>query len=274
MARRERTNGQVKRVGIVGYGNLGKYLADCIQRDGERYNVELAFVWNRNFAKLANFEPKSSILHNLNDFAAFEPNLIVEVSHPDISKEYGTKFLQYCDYVIGSPSALADEHLEAKLRRAANKFGLFVPKGALWGAEDIRALARRGQLKGLNVEMRFHPRSLKLVEPLKTKNESVKDEPLLLYKGSVRNICKLAPNNVNTMACAAIAGESLGFDGTIGTLISDPNLTFYHKITIEVLGPIAESGCQFKVTTERRSPSFPGHLTSTATYNSFLNSLL
>ena len=35
----------------------------------------------------------------------------------------------------------------------------------------------------------------------------------VLYDGSVRGLCPLAPNNVNTMAAAAIAGHTIGFDG-------------------------------------------------------------
>ena len=40
--------------------------------------------------------------------------------------------------------------------------------------------------------------------------------------GRVRELCPLAPNNVNTMACAAIAAHNLGFDGVIGCLVADP----------------------------------------------------
>ena len=40
--------------------------------------------------------------------------------------------------------------------------------------------------------------------------------------GPVRELCPLAPNNVNTMAAAAIAATSLGFDGVYGRLVADP----------------------------------------------------
>jgi hypothetical protein len=45
---------------------------------------------------------------------------------------------------------------------------------------------------------------------------------LLSPTGSVRALCPLAPNNVNTMASAAIAGHNLGFDLTKARLVSDP----------------------------------------------------
>ncbi len=45
---------------------------------------------------------------------------------------------------------------------------------------------------------------------------------ILTVTGPVRDLCPLAPNNVNTMAAAAIAAHNLGFDKVTGCLISDP----------------------------------------------------
>lgn len=41
-------------------------------------------------------------------------------------------------------------------------------------------------------------------------------------EGPVRELCPLAPNNVNTMAAAAIAAHNLGFDKVTGSIVSDP----------------------------------------------------
>jgi len=38
----------------------------------------------------------------------------------------------------------------------------------------------------------------------------------------VRELCPLAPNNVNTMAIASLAAHNLGFDKVIGCLVADP----------------------------------------------------
>jgi predicted dinucleotide-utilizing enzyme len=43
-----------------------------------------------------------------------------------------------------------------------------------------------------------------------------------LYDGPVRQLCPLAPNNVNTMAAAAVAAHNLGLDGTRARLVADP----------------------------------------------------
>ena len=52
---------------------------------------------------------------------------------------------------------------------------------------------------------------------------------LSIITGPVRGLCPLAPNNVNTMAAAALAAQNLGFDGVRGCLVSDPRLVArYH----------------------------------------------
>ena len=70
--------------------------------------------------------------------------------------------------------------------------------------------------------MRKHPSSFKLSGRLAEANSAVVSEASVLYDGPVRDLCPLAPNNVNTMAAAAIAAHNLGFDGTMGRLVADP----------------------------------------------------
>lgn len=43
----------------------------------------------------------------------------------------------------------------------------------------------------------------------------------VLYEGTVRGLCPLTPRNSNTMAAAALAAPSLGFDRVIGVLVAD-----------------------------------------------------
>lgn len=77
-------------------------------------------------------------------------------------------------------------------------------------------------LQGLKVTMIKHPSCFKLEGELKARNETVQESRVTLYEGPVRALCPLAPNNVNTMAAAAMAAHNLGFDVVQGCLISDP----------------------------------------------------
>ena len=81
--------------------------------------------------------------------------------------------------------------------------------------------------KDITITMRKHPSHLKVLSPLK---EMKSDEKMVvLYEGPVRELCPLAPNNVNTMACLAIFG--IGFDRTVGRLVSDPDTDSHHSKT-------------------------------------------
>ena len=60
----------------------------------------------------------------------------------------------------------------------------------------------------------------------------VTDTAVELYHGPVRALCPLAPNNVNTMAAAAVAATGLGFDGTLGRLVADPGGADWHTVQV------------------------------------------
>ena len=262
-----------RRIGIVGYGHLGKFLTEAILNHPK---LELAFVWNRTKAAFDNSKLQPYILEDLQEVAKTKPDLIVEVSHPIVVKQNGELFLKTCDFMLGSPTALADEDLEETLYQAVNQYqnGLYVPSGALWGGEDIRKMAERGSLKGVTVTMRKHPSSFKLSGNIAEINAQVTDQEVVLYEGPVRPLCSLAPNNVNTMAAAAIAANNLGLDKVIGRLVSDPNLPDWHIVEVEVFGPTNSLGNQFAVKSVRSNPADPGAVTGSATYNSFLSSII
>lgn len=256
-----------KRVGIVGYGSLGRFLYTAI---GLRSDLEVAFVWNRSPEALVGLD-SSLICSDLRDFASFRPDVVVEVAHPDVTLQHGERFLQAAHYLAGSPTALADQELEDRIRSAAQtgNFGLYLPAGALWGGMDIRKMADLDTLEAVKITMKKHPSSFKLNSPLRERNDAVSGSAAMLYDGPVRGLCPLAPNNVNTMAAAAVAAHTLGFDGVQGCLVSDPALTDRHIVSVEVTG---RGG--FSVRTDRVNPAAIGAVTGNATYNSFLSSVV
>ena len=69
------------RVGVVGYGHLGQYLVESIKSHPE---LELAWVWNRS--SLNGKLEDSDILEDLNECGRGNPDVIVEVAHPDITR--------------------------------------------------------------------------------------------------------------------------------------------------------------------------------------------
>jgi predicted dinucleotide-utilizing enzyme len=276
------------RVGIIGFGNLGQFLAhNILANEKVSHLFEIHMIWNRTPEKIEQYFSKELpgsfkkewVLENLSDFATQFPDvqLLIEVSHPSIIQQYGEQFLAHCDLFVGSPTAFANEALESTLRKVAdsNSHACYIPSGALWGAQDIEKMATLGTLKGLTITMKKHPGSLKLEAPLSHKlegHEQWEEREYVIYEGSVRELCPLAPNNVNTMACAALAGHNLGFDVVQARLVADRRLET-HEIEIVVVGP-GNNESAFKVTTQRSNPAKAGAVTGAATYVSFLSSLL
>lgn len=117
------------------------------------------------------------------------------------------------------------------------------PRGTLWGSENITKLDAAGGLQvrvcwapqepekacgvpnpgshfqSLRVTIATHPDGFRLEGPLAAAQGSV--PRTVLYEGTVRGLCPLTPHNSNTMAAAALAAPSLGFDRVIGVLVAD-----------------------------------------------------
>jgi len=275
---------KVVKVGILGFGHLGKHLYEAVKdpgvtKGGRRY--EICFVWNRTASALEGPDgvPEALRLGALEDAVGRGADIVVEVAHPQITVQMAEELIRSgIDFVVGSPTALADSAVEERLRAAAaaGPGGLCLPSGALWGAQDLHGMANRGAMAELTVTMRKHPASFRLTEPELDKKRSMAETSngeMVLYDGPVRGLCPLAPNNVNTMACAALAAHNLGFDGTRGRLVAD-NILATHEIEIEALGKPTPDGTRFRCYVARSSPAPVGAVTSKATYASFLESLL
>ena len=280
----------LRTVGIVGYGSLGQFLAKAIMNDPvASKELRLVFVWNRTKEKVqadidAGNLPAGVLLDDLQNFdkhhGGAAPDLIVEVAHSTITADYGASFLSKSSYMVGSPTCFADRAIEESIRsqlkanlEANVEHGAFIPAGALWGANDIQKMADRGTLQGLGVTMKFSAPALRLRGALKEKLDQIvadgQTEEVLLFDGPIRELAPMAPNNVNTIACAALAGHTVGFDKTRARLYAAAPDLHAHIVEIQVEGPGG-----FKVDTVRVNPAKKGAVTGNATYNSFLSSML
>nr|XP_036881623.1 putative L-aspartate dehydrogenase isoform X4 [Manis javanica] len=223
---------------------------------------------------MAGSVPRSLQLQNLAAVVERHPDLVVEVAHPKIIHESGAQILRHANLLVGSPSALADQATERQLREASHCWGhaVFVARGALWGIEDIARLDAAGGLQSLRVTMATHPDGFRLEGPLAAVHST--RPRTVLYEGPVRGLCPFAPRNSNTMAAAALAAPSLGFDHVIAVLVADLSLTDMHVVDVELTGPPGPTGRSFAVRTHRENPAEPGAVTGSATITTFWRSLL
>lgn len=173
------------RIGLVGYGALGKYLAEAIGKGNE---LELVWVWNRTADKVTSDPAVANLVVKDLTGPLAPVDLIVEVAHPDITRDHAVAFLGQADYFCGSPTCFSDADVERSVRAAAKKRACFVPAGALWGALDIGKMADRGNLAELTVTMAKNPSHLQLQGRLKDALDAyVADlndkQPRVLFKG-------------------------------------------------------------------------------------------
>ncbi len=226
-----------KRIGIIGYGQIGSYVYEQITQRPEM-GLEIAFVYNRSPERVKNL-PDEVILDELEDFEKTNPDLVVELAHSDITREYGQMILESTDYLILSVTVMADRELEEHLLKVCQKNGtcLYIPHGGVIGLDTINEGREVwDEVRGL---MRKNPKNLDFSRT-DIDSDSI-TSTTVLYEGPVRDICPKFPRNVNTLAALALGG--IGFDRTQATLIADPSLDV---AIVEVYAYSDEVKCEIK----------------------------
>lgn len=210
-------NGRVSRIGIAGFGYIGRYIYEQMTRHPEAGLVP-AFIWNRSPDRLDGI-PDDLVLDDLARAAERDVDLIVEVAHPQVSRDFGAGFLAAADYMPLSVSALVDAGLEASLTEACTAAGtrLLIPHGALVGADNL--VEGRESWTEVTITFEKHPESIDYSESGIEPNAA---ERTVVFEGTARQIGALFPRNVNTMVTCGLA--TVGLDACRAVLVSDPSL--------------------------------------------------
>jgi aspartate dehydrogenase len=209
-----------KKIGIIGLGQIGSFLYQEITRHPE-YGLEISFVHEKIKERIENL-PKKIVLERIEDFLNFEVDLVVEVAHPDVVKQYGPLILENTDFFMLSVTAMADSNLEARLYDLCNQFGrkLFIAHGAAVGLDGIQD--GKETWEKVTITMKKHPKNIDFNSSGENWTPEKIDREIVLYDGPTRGICPLYPKNVNSHVTIALAG--IGLDRTRSILIADPNL--------------------------------------------------
>lgn len=241
------------RIGIVGYGGIGRGLAAYVLQDPR---LDLAFAYNRTPERLADVDPEL-VCTDLTLWRDFGPTLVVEAAHPSITEEYGADFVASADYLPVSTSVLVDDDLRERLVRVARSSGtrLHLPHGALVGLDALVDV--RDVWDTVRITFVKHPSHL-------DGRAADVDSSRVLYEGSVRGIARQYPRNVNAMVTLALA--TVGLDRCEARLVADPQAT-QGRLEIEAHG---RDGSRLTVT---RSQPMEG-VSGSEMYASTLRSLL
>uniref|UniRef100_A0A674GY86 Aspartate/homoserine dehydrogenase NAD-binding domain-containing protein n=1 Tax=Taeniopygia guttata TaxID=59729 RepID=A0A674GY86_TAEGU len=153
---------QTRRVGILGYGELGQFLVSQLMSLGPSLGLSLAFVWTRRPEALQELPPHLR-LADLRQLPSTGVALVVEVAHPCVVQEHGEDILGHADLMLGSPTALADGDTERRLRAAAARGDTpcTCPGGRSGAARTSPGWTARGTLQALTVTMTKAPGSFR-----------------------------------------------------------------------------------------------------------------
>ena len=122
------------RIGILGCGAIGGFLARHILGEGAADSIELAYGFDVDEKRLQDI-PAACRVTTQPDLFARSADLVVEAAHADLLKQVALRIVERSDLLMFSITALADEAFRAALEQAAVKSGrkVFLPHGAMIG---------------------------------------------------------------------------------------------------------------------------------------------
>lgn len=204
------------RVGLIGFGFIGSRVFERV-RGQPQLGLEVAFVHNRTRPAAV---PETLILDDLAGVADRAVDLVVEMAHPDYTRQWGESILGAADYLPLSVTALADQalfdRLEARARRSGHR--LLIPHGALMGVDNLV----EGRGTWAEVEIAFYKNPANIDFTVSGFDPSRIDGETVVYDGPVRGIAALYPRNVNTMVTCGLA--TIGLDRCRARLVASPGL--------------------------------------------------
>lgn len=212
------------RIGLLGCGSIGGFLARHILGAGAADSIELAYGFDVDEKRLQDI-PAACRITTQSDLFTQPADLVVEAAHADLLKEVALRLVERSDLLMFSITALADEAFRTALEQAAVKSGrkVFLPHGAMIGIDGL--VDAGPTLQSVTVTTTKSPASLGLPP----------DQHTVVYEGPTRQACAKFPRNVNVHAAIALAG--LGFDRTVSRIVADPAVsTNAHLVEVEGTG--------------------------------------
>ncbi len=223
-------NNKIKKVGIIGCGYMGDFIARRIQ---DWPQLEVAALADQREAAAARLSeavrgkpwvmPAISLINQV--------DIVIETAHKSAVAGILSEVLDRGkDLLLMSVGGLLDVDEAVWERVFRHKGRIHVPSGALAGLDALRA-ARLGILTWVTLTTRKPPAGLQgapyiLKQQIQLDNLS---QPLQVFEGSARQAVAAFPQNINIAAAVSLAG--LGPDGTQVSIWADPHIkTNIHQL--------------------------------------------
>jgi aspartate dehydrogenase len=221
-----------KRVGIIGYGSIGKEIIAATSRN-EIPNARIVALFDKESTVFNKVDYDNGELNLFSDFDEFynsdiysNIDIIIECASKGAIKEYGKKIIDSKkDLIVLSVGAFSDEKYLIELQNLSNlnNTKILIPSGAIAGLDSIRSVKK--YLNILTIVTTKNPKSLIGAPYFKSSKIRI-DEILketVLFEGNAVDAIELFPANVNVAVSVALAG--IGLVKTQVKIVADPTLS-------------------------------------------------
>ncbi len=207
------------RIGLIGGGNIGKFLLQRINIDGFLPGGKIVGLYTRNDLMAEQLASEFDT-ENYRDIQSLIEDttieLIIEAATITVVKDYAAAILASGkDLVLSSVGALADVEFYRELEGICQASGtkIHLPSGAIGGLDVLKAAKSIGELESVSIITRKPPQALP---------GAPVDREQVMFEGSANEAIELFPKNINVSIILSLAG--LGPDKTRVKIISDPKV--------------------------------------------------
>ena len=262
----------MKRVGLIGAGNIGIQLVQAV-KSGQIPNAAAVAVMARSPEKARLALDQAGVqdipvFQDVQGLLSARPDIVVEAAHPHAVQDCAEAVLDAgVDFMPMSVGGLIAPGFLEELTQTAQCSGaqLIVPAGAMTGL-NVALAATAGGPDGLyeaRITSTKSPAGLKTAPYLAHHPEIELDsltEPKMIFQGNVQEAVSGFPQNVNVAAAVALCG--LGPEKTQVQIIADPQV--YLK------GVFGETCCTLTLeTSPNRRSSYLALLSGIATLKKY-----
>ncbi|WP_213992941.1 aspartate dehydrogenase [Sodalis sp. dw_96] len=220
------------RVGIAGFGSLGRGVAKALDQGKAGYTLAAIAVRDPLSPPAVRWQSAEPLFTNIAGLAPL-CDLIIECAPSSLLESIAAPALRLGKTVVvlSSTGLLALPGLQDIARENGGK--IIVPSGGIAGL-DALAAAAVGELYSVKMVTRKPPKSL-AGAPYLVDNAIDVDamtEPTRIFKGSPREAARLFPANANVLASVALAG--MGPDRTEYEIWAVPGLQYNtHTVAVD-----------------------------------------